>query len=587
MKIEKVLFVSDLTKGKDVVIPLLVQSCVPATTRTGSKYLNLVLSDKSGLIDGKVWNDADIFAKKLSEASVFIFHAEVTEFQQKLQLKVKGATAVDPAEYDESDFRQSSPNSPELMRQSLMRLIDSIEDPDYRELVLRCVNHQSASRFWGGRAAKSFHHAYEYGLLEHTLSVASLADMTADHYDPLLNKSLLLAGAILHDVGKVWEFTSDFPADYTTTGRLLTHLFLGPRFVSETAAEIPGFPTLKLTLLLHLLLSHHGDAEKGSPVTPMLLEAVVLHELDNMDGKLMGISQFMNSEKINSSSKEEDWTSYNNLLRSFFMRTPKFDKDKKISPDQGKEPEKTNPAFSKGSSPNTGGDPYDSFDPLDSYDPFDPPDLSLIPTGKSSGKVPEKSPGKAPAKAPKLPSPPEDFPEDLFMGPPDSPDIHRLSAPEDPYEPPDFPESSVSPDSEGEPHFQFPSDYESYLTSNPGELAPWQNDFPPDPDRVSPDPDMVFSVPDRVSPDPDMVFSIPDGVSPDHSETPPAPTDARPGASAGPGESSFREPAAPEPVPEPAKVPPPAPEPEIKSEGPKEEVGRLFEDEIPTPGKLF
>jgi 3'-5' exoribonuclease len=324
MFVEKVIFVKDLVDGAEVTIPLLVKSCNTYKTKSGFPYLHVELMDSSDKIVGKVWDDSENQARKLVKGSVVLLHGHVTNYRGERQLTIKTAVPVASGNYDPSDYRPKSDKNASAMFQELLALIDSMEDQDFRNLTRLAITHPRSSFFTLAPAAKHFHHAYASGLLEHTLSVAKLAKLVSLHYGELLNASLLLAGAVLHDIGKIFEFTKDPDTDYTTLGRLWGHLSYGAMYITELSRELPNFPQEKLLLLQHMLLSHHGEAKMGSPITPKILEAIVLHFLDDLDGKLFGVSAFIESEVGKNPNSQPGWTGYNKLLDSFYLKTPDF-----------------------------------------------------------------------------------------------------------------------------------------------------------------------------------------------------------------------------------------------------------------------
>ncbi|MDR2199665.1 MAG: HD domain-containing protein [Deltaproteobacteria bacterium] len=320
---EKKIFVKDLVEGQDATIPLFVAAKSLQKTKVGAPYLTLSLADSSGTISGKVWDDPLGMDKKLVKGRVSIVNGQVGNFNGRRQISVRSAALLDEGDFDPNDYQSLSGKSEKIMRDELFKLASSVKDPDFRALTLKILNHEKLEPFYRMPAAKSFHHACGGGLLEHTLSVARLAAFCADHYGGVVNRSLLLAGAILHDIGKTWEFTQGPGTDYTTKGRLMGHLCMGSEFVSETAAGIPGFPAEKLVLLQHLLLSHHGEFAMGTAVTPKILEAVLLHQLDNLDAKLRGISDFIQKEtQPQGDGTRPEWTGFFKLLESYYMRTP-------------------------------------------------------------------------------------------------------------------------------------------------------------------------------------------------------------------------------------------------------------------------
>ncbi|MDR2405324.1 MAG: HD domain-containing protein [Deltaproteobacteria bacterium] len=360
MLVSKDIFVKDLKDGQDVTIPLLVESKLTQTTKSGQPYLNLVFADKTAKMPGKVWNDIELFDKKLMRGKISIVMGRISTYNKQLEINVKSATLIQEGdEFDLADYQASSKKTQKSMQDELMELAQGIEDDDYRTITLSALAHPTASDFWTQQAAKSFHHAFRSGLLEHSLSVARLAGMVAKHYAPILNPSLLMAGAILHDIGKTWEFTKGPGTDYSTAGRLLGHISIGNLFITQVASEITNFPQDKLLFLQHLILSHHGELRMGSAQTPKILEAVVLHHLDNLDSKVAGIHEFIEKEMAKSPSTEKyKWTGFFKLMEDYYLETPSFDglEPAEPSPEDGVPMENPAPAASP-SAPTLGTPP--------------------------------------------------------------------------------------------------------------------------------------------------------------------------------------------------------------------------------------
>ncbi len=326
----KELFISDLEAGMDCQAPFFVASQNQGRTNRGGVYLNLDLRDQSGQIAAKVWDNAEKLAPQLQEGSVSLVRGYVDSYRGQLQLVVRDAHQLSADEIDWSDYLRASRRPVAELKTQLWTLVDSLTDQDFHHLLTQTFTTPEVSgKFYDWPAAKSMHHAYLHGLLEHSVSVGALAAQVAEHYE-LLDRDLLISGALLHDLGKIWEFTPMPQVDYTTLGRLKGHLTLGSEFLGDLAREI-AFPPDKLELLQHILLSHHGEPEFGAPVRPQLLEALVVHHLDNIDAKIEAIDTFLTQD-----TNEEGWSNYHRLFGSYFRRTPSFDK----TPPEAPEPEK-------------------------------------------------------------------------------------------------------------------------------------------------------------------------------------------------------------------------------------------------------
>ncbi|UQZ89715.1 hypothetical protein C4J81_11065 [Deltaproteobacteria bacterium Smac51] len=358
MSAEDKIFISDLQTGQEVDSVFLVLSLSRGRTSRGGQYLNVELGDKSGRIQAKVWDGAEALAPVLAEGRLASVRGYVDSYRGLPQMVIREASVPPPDSFDWADYLRASARPAEKMKAELWEMVDGMRDADFRGLVSAALRHESvAEKFYMMPAAKSMHHAYLHGLLEHSVSVAGLARLVAAHY-PALNGDLLLAGAILHDLGKVWEFSPPPKVDYTTLGRLKGHLVMGAEFLERLAGGMPGFPAEKLELLVHLILSHHGEPEFGAPVRPQILEAVVLHHLDNVDAKIEAISSFLAAE-----SDAEGWSGYHRLMGGHFLRTPDFPAGESGEASPPPEPEK----------PLAGVDdsPEDSDAPAEEADPFE------------------------------------------------------------------------------------------------------------------------------------------------------------------------------------------------------------------------
>ena len=317
---EKKIFIEDLSAGNDCTIPFLVLSQSMGRTSRGGSYLSVELGDKTGGIGAKVWDNAEDFAEKLLEGTVVLIKGYVDSYRGSLQLVIREARALAPEEISWEDYIRSSPHNFADMKSQLYTLLASLKDDDFRRLTQAALDSpEVGEKFLTFAAAKNLHHAYLHGLLEHSLSVGKMASHMADHY-PHLNRDLLICGALLHDLGKVWEFTPPPMTEYSTMGRLRGHLVMGAEFLGRVAAGMPGFPPDKLELLQHIILSHHGEPEFGAPVRPQILEAIVVHHLDNIDAKLEAIGSFLNTN-----TDEGGWSNYHRLFGGYYLRTPQLE----------------------------------------------------------------------------------------------------------------------------------------------------------------------------------------------------------------------------------------------------------------------
>lgn len=308
-------FINNWREGEQVSEIFLCKSKVVGKTKSGGTYYSLVLQDRSGTADGKVWNlssGIDHF-----EALQYIkVDGEVVRYQNNLQLNIRRLRVAHSSEFDPADFVPMSPFPVDAMYDELLALIRSVKNDSLRALLESFFVKDAAfaKAFKLHSAAKTIHHGFSGGLLQHTLRVAQLCDFLAGQY-PNLNRDLLLTAAICHDIGKTRELSA-FPAnDYTDEGQLIGHIVIGYEMVAARCREIPQFPEVTKNELLHLILSHHGEFEFGSPKKPALLEAFALHFADETDAKLELVSETLDGAPAGG------WLGFQKLLDSNLRKT--------------------------------------------------------------------------------------------------------------------------------------------------------------------------------------------------------------------------------------------------------------------------
>jgi 3'-5' exoribonuclease len=252
---------------------------------------------------------------RISAGDYVQVRGSVSEYRGMLQLVVRTATRSGAEHVEPADFLPVTTRNIDAMFEKLLLITDTLKTPCFHDLFrLFWADAELVRLFKAAPAAKKMHHAYIGGLLEHTLSMAILVDKLAGHYTGV-DRDLLLAGAILHDIGKIREFEFSARIDYTSEGRLLSHIVIGIQIIDEKMKLIKDFPEEQAVLLKHLVVSHHGVREFGSPELPKTIEAVLLNHIDEIDSKVKGIREFMASEDPNAA-----WTSYHKLLdRHFYM----------------------------------------------------------------------------------------------------------------------------------------------------------------------------------------------------------------------------------------------------------------------------
>ncbi|MBR5337572.1 MAG: HD domain-containing protein [Lachnospiraceae bacterium] len=289
-----------------------------AVTKTGKPYENVVLQDKTGVIDSKVWDPGSGGIEEYEKLDYVDIVGDIVSFNGALQLNIKRLRRAEEGEYDPQDYFPISENDIEEMYGELVGFIDSVREPHLRRILEMFFkeNEAFARAFKSHSAAKSVHHGFIGGLLEHTLSVTKMCDFYTTLY-PLLNRDLLITAAICHDIGKLQEL-SDFPEnDYTDEGQMLGHIVQGIELIGIAIRKIEGFPTKLATELKHCIAAHHGELEYGSPKKPAIIEAVALNFADNTDAKLETLKEaFSNVAEGNT-----EWLGYNRLVESNIRRT--------------------------------------------------------------------------------------------------------------------------------------------------------------------------------------------------------------------------------------------------------------------------
>ncbi len=312
----KSLFISDITDGQAVEGLFMVQEANMAETKTGKPYLSLKLMDKSGEIMAKVWDRAEQLQPQCPAGAVIAIKARCSSFRNSLQLSISEIKRLPDQEVDFAAFVPTSPCDIDEMAAEFLALAAGVSDPFIQKLLLSFFQDEDFfALFTKAPAAKMMHHAYLGGLLEHTLGVARLAEAVSRLY-PSLDRSLLMAGAMLHDIGKTKEFSFDSQRfDYSDSGRLVGHMVLGVEMVQERLNTIEGFPAELAVRVKHLILSHHGRHDFGSPTLPMLLEGFVLNFIDDLDAKVNTI------DKVSGQAKEEgyQWSDYQRSLERFLF----------------------------------------------------------------------------------------------------------------------------------------------------------------------------------------------------------------------------------------------------------------------------
>src|SRR5664279_123223 len=260
------------------------------TTQTNKPYLSLIFCDKTGQLEGRAWELTDPrISKDFDRGDIVKVRGCVSRFNDRLQMKVEQLRKAAAGEADKTDLMPSTTYDVDALWTQLLGFVESFTEPNLKLLLVTVLaDPQIATAYREAPAAKQLHHAWLGGLLEHVISLLTLADRVAPHY-PVLHRDLLLTGVILHDIGKIRELSWEAGFEYTVEGSLLGHIQIGTALAEQTMDSLPGFPPRLKTLVLHMILSHHGKLEFGSPKLPMIPEALVLNFLDDLDAKMQAV----------------------------------------------------------------------------------------------------------------------------------------------------------------------------------------------------------------------------------------------------------------------------------------------------------
>lgn len=311
-------YISELHEGETVSVTYLCKNKQMLKTKAGKSYCSMSLQDKTGLLDAKIWEMSN--AIENFEAMDFIHvEGQLTCFQNSLQLNVRRVRRAQEGEYDPSDYIPTSQRDIKDMFGELLTYVNSIKNPYLSKLAKSFFveDKEFQKKFMYHSAAKSVHHSFMGGLVEHTLGVVKMSDYLATNY-PFLNRDILLTAAMFHDIGKTEEL-SNFPEnDYTDDGQLLGHIYIGTEMIGERIRTIPNFPHKLSAQLRHCILAHHGELEYGSPKKPATAEALALSYADNTDAKLQTVREILES-----GDEKTEWLGYNRFFESNIRRSEK------------------------------------------------------------------------------------------------------------------------------------------------------------------------------------------------------------------------------------------------------------------------
>ncbi len=319
--------INELSEGQHIVSHFLVQSRQLLATKAGKPYLSMILQDKTGRISARVWDNAQEFFGMFKNNDVIKIEGTVELYNNELQLIIRRLRPSASDEVELSDFVQQCGHDVDEMFLELQSYVESVENPHLRALLQSFFRDDDfVAKFKAAPAARSIHHVYVGGLLEHTLSTTRLCEYLTTHYETL-DADLLITMAILHDIGKVRELEIAPSINYTEEGNMLGHITIGIQMVDEKIRQLPDFPQKLRMLVEHMILSHHGQAEWGSPRPPMFLEAEVLHRADDLDVKVDIFGRALSEDR----DPESPWTAYHRALERILYKRPTYETD--VSPE--------------------------------------------------------------------------------------------------------------------------------------------------------------------------------------------------------------------------------------------------------------
>ena len=309
-------YIKDYKEGDRISDIYLCKHKQAAVTKNGKPYENVILQDKTGTLDAKVWEPNSAGIGEYDAMDYIEVYGDVNSFQGALQVSIKRIRLCQEGEYDPANYLPVSKKGIEPMYQEVLKIIESIQNTYLKQLLQKLFvqDQKFAKAFQNSSAAKTVHHGFVGGLLEHTLSVTKLCDYYCGTY-PILNRDLLLSAALCHDIGKTKELSAFPRNDYTDDGQFLGHIVIGVEMVGEKIREIEGFPEVLSAQLKHCILSHHGEYEFGSPKKPAIIEAVALNFADNTDAKIQTFTELLEG------NRECGWMGFNRLFDSNLCKT--------------------------------------------------------------------------------------------------------------------------------------------------------------------------------------------------------------------------------------------------------------------------
>ncbi len=322
---KKTQFIKDLKDKDSVESPFLIKFSATAVGKNGKPYMNLVFMDKTGEIEGRVWEDVTAYVGQAVRDAFVLVEGRCQTYQGRRQIVVQRLQILREDEVEQKDYLPESDLDADRLYGVLLDYVSSIQDPYYKalaEAILR-DDPEIIEKMKRAPAAKGMHHAYKTGLLEHVVSITGILDSLSRHYGKYLDRDLLFLGGFFHDIGKIWELSYDRVTDYTNEGKLIGHLVMGVELIDRKIRELEaqpgklpgGFPEEKKLLLKHVILAHHGRLEYGSPKEPQCLEALLVHMVDDLDSKVNAIQKFISQDQT-----PGRWTAINRNFERYFYK---------------------------------------------------------------------------------------------------------------------------------------------------------------------------------------------------------------------------------------------------------------------------
>lgn len=309
-------YIESLRESDNISDIYFVKQKTSAMTKNGKPYENIILQDKTGTIDAKIWDPNSAGIDDFDAMDYVEINGQIVSFNGALQVNVKRVRKCREGEYDTADYLPVSKKNIEEMYSEIVKYVDSVKSPYLNALLSSFFKNDEAfiKAFKKSSAAKSVHHGFIGGLLEHTLSVTNMCEYYCSAY-PILNRDLLISVAMLHDIGKVRELSLFPENDYTDEGQMLGHIVMGCEMVAERINAIDDFPLKLANEVKHCILAHHGEFEYGSPKKPAIVEAVALNFADNTDAKMETMTEIFNS------TNDNGWLGFNRIIDSNIRKT--------------------------------------------------------------------------------------------------------------------------------------------------------------------------------------------------------------------------------------------------------------------------